>query len=311
MWNLLSNAIKFTPAGGRVERATVRRATRTVDDRGRATPGAASRPTSCRYVFDRFRQADGVERRARTAGSGSAWRSCATSSSCTAARVHVESAGEGRGATFTVRLPVARAAASRRPLAATPARGARARCAASDATVDLTGIARALVDDEADARELLAAVLRAVRRRASWRADVGRRSAAPIARERPHVLLSDIGCPARTATADPPGARAAAGARRSAAGGGAHRVRAPDDAAGARRRVRPARAEADPAGDAGAHAVSSWSAPSRRSRRSTARGRSARRRLNGFTPALHAAKPRFTCGGHPLGRWLTLRARRP
>ena len=59
VWNLLSNAIKFTPRG-RPRRGAALRAGRTRTSRSRcATPGRASPPSSCRYVFDRFRQADG------------------------------------------------------------------------------------------------------------------------------------------------------------------------------------------------------------------------------------------------------------
>ena len=46
--------------------------------------------------------------RAPTAASASAWRSCGTSSSCTAATSRAASDGEGKGATFTVTLPLSR-----------------------------------------------------------------------------------------------------------------------------------------------------------------------------------------------------------
>ena len=105
MWNLLSNAVKFTPAGGRV---TVDVGARDghAELRGHRHRAWGSPPAFLPYVFDKFRQADGVVHARSTAGSGSAWRLRATWSSCTAARSKRGATGEGSGATFVVRLPL-------------------------------------------------------------------------------------------------------------------------------------------------------------------------------------------------------------
>ena len=90
-----------------------------------------------------------VDHAQRTAGSGSASRSCATSSSCTAASCAPRATGEGQGATFTVRLPVTRrSGASRRTRrGAAPGRGdaegstarrASRACACSSSTTSRT-----------------------------------------------------------------------------------------------------------------------------------------------------------------------------
>ena len=84
VWNLLSNAIKFTPAGGRVavQPAAHRRDRR--DRRARYRLGHRGRISAARVraVSSGRMPARG----GNTAVSASAWRSSATSSSCTAAR---------------------------------------------------------------------------------------------------------------------------------------------------------------------------------------------------------------------------------
>ena len=100
-----SNAIKFTPRGGSRRACRARRSASEVELTVSDT-GAGIAPEFLPHVFDRFRQADATTtrraRRARAWGS----RSCASWSSCTAARSRPTSAGVGRGATFTVRLPL-------------------------------------------------------------------------------------------------------------------------------------------------------------------------------------------------------------
>src|SRR5262249_14298888 len=149
VWNLLSNAIKFTPKGGRVQVCVG-----TVDSHVEievADNGEGIRPDFLPYVFDRFRQADGTTTRAHSGlRLGLAiWRHLVE---LHGGQVRARSEGEGRGAVFTVRLPVAavrvksaeghddRAAQGSRP----PGHGA----------LPLAGLRVVVVDDETDAREL-------------------------------------------------------------------------------------------------------------------------------------------------------------
>jgi signal transduction histidine kinase len=102
-WNLLSNAVKFTPRGGTVD-VRVR-----VDD-GAATisvrdTGIGIRPESLAYVFHRFWQGETVtSREFRGLGLGLALARHFVE--LHGGTIAADSAGEGQGATFTVRLPM-------------------------------------------------------------------------------------------------------------------------------------------------------------------------------------------------------------
>ncbi len=104
IWNLLANAVKFTPAGGQVEvladeadgQARIR-----VTDTGMGIPDAF-----LRYVFDRFRQADSSTTR-QHGGLGLGLSIVRHLVELHGGTVSAESEGEGRGATFTVMLPLA------------------------------------------------------------------------------------------------------------------------------------------------------------------------------------------------------------
>jgi len=104
---LLSNAIKFTPPGGRV-RVRVDRA----DDEARlvvSDTGVGIAPAFLPHVFDRFRQADSSMTRVY-GGVGLGLTLVRDLVELHGGRVTAESAGDGAGATFTVRLPLRRAA---------------------------------------------------------------------------------------------------------------------------------------------------------------------------------------------------------
>jgi PAS domain S-box-containing protein len=190
IWNLLSNAIKFTPAGGRVELDV------SSDDKQVAIE---VRDTGCGiatdfmpFVFDRFRQLDGSSRRAH-GGLGIGLAIVRHIVELHGGSVTCDSAGTDRGAKFTVRLPV-RAEQTPTVAVAPEPRQAGAMRPSSDEMVDLTGIKVLLVDDEPDARELLTEVLQQCGAVvvATHSADEAVRL---IPRERPAVLLSDIGLP--------------------------------------------------------------------------------------------------------------------
>ena len=103
VWNLVGNAVKFTPLGGRVLvrlRRVHGRARLTITDTGRGI-SAAFLP----HVFEPFRQAGGTQQ-----GLGLGLAIVRELVELHGGTVCAESAGEGRGARFTVILPLAPAA---------------------------------------------------------------------------------------------------------------------------------------------------------------------------------------------------------
>jgi PAS domain S-box-containing protein len=188
-WNLLNNAIKFTPAGGRVQVLLQRVDTHvefSVSDTGIGIP-AAFLP----QVFDRFTQQDGSTSRAH-GGLGLGLAICKQLIDLHGGSIRAESAGEGQGATFVVRLPLS----VLQPLQQRDDDATSADVRPSDnlALPKLDGVHVFVLDDEADARSLLCRILE----------DQGARVVAfASARElldavqlsRPTVIVSDVGMP--------------------------------------------------------------------------------------------------------------------
>ncbi|HYE66623.1 MAG TPA: PAS domain-containing sensor histidine kinase, partial [Pyrinomonadaceae bacterium] len=104
VWNLLSNAIKFTPKGGRVE-IRLERAQSHVEIRVSDT-GVGIRPEFLPHVFARFSQADSSITRTY-GGLGLGLSIVRHLVELHGGSVQVDSPGEGKGTTFTVKLPLA------------------------------------------------------------------------------------------------------------------------------------------------------------------------------------------------------------
>jgi signal transduction histidine kinase/CheY-like chemotaxis protein len=152
--NLLSNAIKFTPAGGQIRvglTGTEGCIELTVSDTGQ---GIA--PELLPYVFDRFRQGDSSSTR-NAGGLGLGLTLAREIVSLHGGTVAASSEGRGHGATFTVRLP-----AAQRWAGANAANGSNATNSASGngAKSILGGLSILVVDDELDARTIVAETLR-------------------------------------------------------------------------------------------------------------------------------------------------------
>jgi CheY-like chemotaxis protein len=187
VWNLASNAVKFTPKGGRMEVQLGRVGTHvqlSVRDNGKGIS-----PDFLPYVFDRFRQADSTSTR-KYGGLGLGLAIVRHLVELHGGTVNAESHGPDQGATFTVRLPlmeerVEPARSPGRALAADPA---------GTAPMRLDGVKVMVVDDELDMRDFLSVSLRQYGADVTALATVGEAVAA-LEREKPDVLVSDIGMP--------------------------------------------------------------------------------------------------------------------
>ena len=188
VWNLLTNAIKFTPKGGLVE-VRLARAGSSVEVAVRDT-GQGIEQDFLPHVFDRFRQADSSTTR-RHGGLGLGLSIVRHLVELHGGTAHAESAGQGQGSTFKVVLPSAARESNGEELieASTATKGG-----APVVLHSLEGLKVLIVDDDADARELLAEILN------QCGAHVRSAASASKALEvlglwLPDVLLSDIGMP--------------------------------------------------------------------------------------------------------------------
>jgi signal transduction histidine kinase/ActR/RegA family two-component response regulator len=173
-WNLLSNAIRYTPSGGAVRVRTWSFGDQIgidVSDTGR---GVALEDLE--RVFSAFEQ---VGHDPGVPGLGLGLAICRGLVEAHGGKIRAESAGSGRGATFTVALPTCPAPAPpvERPAAASPHRGLRVL----------------LVEDNADTAEALGILLRRhgyVVRHAHNLVEARRARSEPF-----DVLLSDLHLP--------------------------------------------------------------------------------------------------------------------
>jgi CheY-like chemotaxis protein/two-component sensor histidine kinase len=183
VWNLLANAVRFTSAGGRVEvrlRSVAGEAELTVTDSGRGI-AAGLLP----HVFDRFRQGESGTNRSH-GGLGLGLSLARQLVELHGGTIEAASPGPGRGATFTVRLPVASAA----PPPAPPATGS----GANGSVRSLERVRVLVVDDDAETREVMAVALGREGAIVTTAPSVGE-AVAIIERSWPDVLLSDLAMP--------------------------------------------------------------------------------------------------------------------
>ena len=191
VWNLLTNAVKFTPKGGHVQIRLERINSHveiTVTDTGQGI-----RADFLPFVFDRFRQADSSITRSFS-GLGLGLAIVRHLVELHGGTVHADSPGEGLGATFTVKLPLMAVSMT--------ANDTQRVHPTVGGTVSfknfpsLEGLRVLVVDDEADARELLTQLLNefGVEVVAVATADEAIRVLMEQA-SRLNILVSDIGMP--------------------------------------------------------------------------------------------------------------------
>jgi PAS domain S-box-containing protein len=189
MWNLLSNAVKFNDAGGHVAVKVEQRAGEwavTVSDDGKGIE-----LDFLPYVFDRFKQADSSTTR-RFGGLGLGLAIVRHIVELHGGKVSVSSQGPGRGSTFQILLPTRAAVPAVDEGSA--AEGGAAPLEGGEAGPSLAGIRVLVVDDEADALDLLELVLQEsgaeVKKAGSASAGF-----AQLQHFRPDVIVSDVAMP--------------------------------------------------------------------------------------------------------------------
>ena len=193
VWNLLTNAVKFTNSRGRIY-VTLQRVNSHAHIRV-ADTGQGIEPEFLRFVFDRFRQADsGITRSHGGLGIGlSIVRHIVELHGGT---VDVQSPGAGKGATFTVVLPMLNnhvASHTPRPAKAS-GEAAAVQPVRTNSSIKLRGKRVLVVDDEADARELVSEILRRAEAEVNAVSSV-REAFESMGSVIPDVVVSDLGMP--------------------------------------------------------------------------------------------------------------------
>jgi signal transduction histidine kinase/ActR/RegA family two-component response regulator len=188
LWNLLSNAVKFTPEGGAVHVRVARNGKAgeiTVSDTGTGIP-----MEFLPAVFEPFRQADGSSTRLYD-GLGLGLAIVKQLVDAHGGSISVASPGEGKGATFIVRLPIARVSDGAGPGAATANRRGAVIVAQGPS---LDGLSVLVVDDDEESRHVVAAYLETHHATVLTAASAAE-ALALLQREHVDVLLADIAMP--------------------------------------------------------------------------------------------------------------------
>ena len=186
IWNLVGNAVKFTAKQGHV-RVSVKRVDRNVELRV-SDDGIGIKREFLPRLFQRFSQEDGSIRR-NHGGLGLGLAITKHLVELHGGEVHAESAGEGRGATFVVTLPISESRPS-----ASAAEAAPRSSGAPLGRPELLGLRLLLVEDDVDSREVVTAILEdtGVEVTSVHNAE---QALAALAKSPIDVILSDVGLP--------------------------------------------------------------------------------------------------------------------
>lgn len=198
LWNLFLNAVKFTPPQGLVE-ISLARVVNQVHLSVRDTGCGISREF-LPHVFDRFRQAEGSSARVQP-GLGLGLTLVQELVELHGGTVRAESAGKDQGSTFTLILPIPALLMQPEPVEPVPPSLPRKAETIPPTPSDpasgplhqlLNGTRLLVVDDEADARDALVALLERYGAEVRSVASVSEAIAA-LQVSLPDVLISDLG----------------------------------------------------------------------------------------------------------------------
>ncbi|HEY2883303.1 MAG TPA: CHASE3 domain-containing protein [Pirellulales bacterium] len=190
VWNLLSNAVKFTAKGGLV-RISMQRIDSHLEI-AVADTGLGIQPEFLPYVFERFRQADASTTR-KHGGLGLGLAIVKQLVELHGGGVRALSAGVNQGATFIIHLPLV-AVHPILQLGDGSSLDSTESPPAALQKLTLSGLKVLVVDDHADARDLIAHVLNASEATVVI-AETAVQALALLESELPNVIVSDIGMP--------------------------------------------------------------------------------------------------------------------
>jgi PAS domain S-box-containing protein len=155
-WNLLTNSTKFTPKGGHIEVRLSREGSEAV---ARVSDnGSGIAPDVLPYIFERFRQG-AMDTSESRVGLGIGLSLVRHLVELHGGTVTAESAGAGRGATFTVRLPILGPTSSTSTQESTNGAAAAGADGKGGRSLPLTQVRVLIVADNSDSGELAAASL--------------------------------------------------------------------------------------------------------------------------------------------------------
>ena len=191
VWNLLSNAIKFTPRGGSVTINSSQPQGQSIIEV--TDTGVGIKADFLPFVFDRFRQFDGSITRSH-GGLGLGLSITRHLVEMHGGSISAHSEGDGKGAAFTVVLPLTAAFEFTAEAENPPGRNGRVTNGLPVETPSLEGRKVLVVDDEPDSRHVVVRLL--VRAHAQVR-EAGSVAAALEVLDgwTPDVLISDIAMP--------------------------------------------------------------------------------------------------------------------
>ncbi|MEC5384457.1 response regulator [Uliginosibacterium sp. H3] len=195
VWNLLTNAIKFSSRGGHIYVSLIQEEggkndgglTLTVQDEGQGI-----KPDFLPHLFDRFTQSDSSSNRYH-GGLGLGLSIVKQLVELHGGQVTALSAGIGQGATFVVTIP------ARHASRASPSPVILADAELNDKDIlhaALAGLSIVVVDDDAEAREMLGVILRDRGALVTEAGDYAE-GLRCIGQHGPDVLVSDIGMPGK------------------------------------------------------------------------------------------------------------------
>ena len=180
VWNLLTNAVKFTPSGGRIDIRLEQ-----IDNQAQITitdTGKGISPDFMPHIFESFRQEDASVTR-KHGGLGLGMAIVYQLVEAHGGTITSDSPGEGKGATFTVRLPLLNVNSKADQSSPSP-----------EQNLDLTGIRVLIIDDDPDSRELVSMVIAQAGAEAITVASAAE-FLTVLESFQPDVVVSDIGMP--------------------------------------------------------------------------------------------------------------------